>query len=204
MAARRLLAWLVALPLMAAGTYVSHCHLFALVAPTQHDHAHGSHAGGGAATGVAFFCGLPFVYTCVGLLAIFVVVRVLDERRGGGAAGVTVSAWPFGLLAPLGFLLHQHLDGLLTDGTLPLASLGEPRFLLGLALQVPLGLVAFLVARLLLRVAEHIGRALVSRPARRIPRATVARPRWSSWSPRPGLLARLAAPRAPPLATVAV
>jgi hypothetical protein len=116
---------------MAAGTYVSHCHLFALVAPTQHDHSHGSH-GGGTATGVAFFCGLPFVYTCVGLLAIF------------------------------------------------------------------------LVARLLLRVAEQIGRALVSRPARRTPRATVARPRWSSWSPRPGLLARLAAPRAPPLATVAV
>jgi hypothetical protein len=197
---------------MAAGTYLSHCHLFALAAPAQHLQAHGGHAHGGhlhgaghvahgaGQTGVAFFCGLPFVIACAGLLALFVVLRVLQERNP--RPGAELAAWPFAVLAPVGFFLHHHLDHLLGTSSLSFAALVEPHFLLGLLLQIPIGLLTYIVAKLLLRVAASLGLALSTRRPRRT--ATVFRTRapFVAAAARIALLARAAAPRAPPAGCV--
>jgi hypothetical protein len=75
----------------------------------------------------------------------------------------------------------------------------QPTFRYGLLLQVPFALAAYLVARLLLRVAREIGRALHRRPrVRLVPQpVAVLQPYVDA------LLARIASasasPRGPPL-----
>jgi hypothetical protein len=184
---------------MAVGTYVSHCYVLAATSPAQHVHAHGGHAhhGSGAATsGLAFFCGLPFVLACVGALTLFVCIRIAQEAKGRPDAAI--AAWPFGLLAPAGFLLH-HMLASTAAGTLGAGFLVEPAFLLSLLLQVPFGFVTYLVAKALLTVATRIGRALAARPVRTSRAPARIRTALLPARPRLALLASAAAPRAPPL-----
>jgi hypothetical protein len=60
----------------------------------------------------------------------------------------------------IGFVVQEHLERAVTDGAFPLHLVTEPRFLLGLALQVPFALCALLVAAALLRAAVRLARAL--------------------------------------------
>jgi hypothetical protein len=83
--------------------------------------------------------------------------------------------------------------------TSPFNPVHEPAFLLALLLQVPFGLVAFLTARALLRVADALARMLsreVTAPERRAvgTSAPARAPRL-----RPALLAGGHSPRSPPL-----
>jgi len=85
------------------------------------------------------------------------------------------------LLLPLvGFSVQEHLERVIHLGEIPTAAAIEPTFLLGLALQLPFALAAFALARLLLRAADHVGRALRARPPH--PRV---RPRGHAVRPRP-------------------
>ena len=61
----------------------------------------------------------------------------------------TASFWSFALVAPVAFLLQEHLERLLHDGHVPWL-VTSPTLLLGLVLQVPLAVLGALVARWLL------------------------------------------------------
>jgi len=102
------------------------------------------------------------------------LVAFARRRRCPGA-----SPWLFFTLPPLAFGLQELLERLLGAEAAPFRAALEPRFLAGLALQVPFGLGALLAARLFLRVARRIVRAL-GRP-RPIP--AVRRPSPVAWLP---------------------
>jgi hypothetical protein len=85
--------------------------------------------------------------------------RAARPQLGIGVGGVETRLWRFAALPLLAFALQEHLEALFTQGTIVGVPL-EPTFMLGLALQLPFAAVAYLVARLLLRTAERVGRAL--------------------------------------------
>jgi hypothetical protein len=102
----------------------------------------------------------------MGLCALLAVGLVLVVR--GGAARTPAPL--FALCPPLAFLLQEHAE----RGFDP-AFVLEPAVLVGLALQVPFAVLAYAVARLLVRAADAIGRLL--RPPHPVRRASrVARP----------------------------
>jgi hypothetical protein len=184
---------------MAAGTWLSHCYALSTVDPSTHAAAH--HAGHtGRMSAAAFVFSAPFLYACIAVLALALVFRVGLSFAGHNAA--RMSALPFAVVPALGFFLHQHFEQLASTGTISVAALTAPAFLLGLILQIPFGIVAFFVVRFLLRFAERLGVTLAElrKPRRAIP--AIRRPRASllAHGPRLALLARSAAPRAPPLA----
>jgi hypothetical protein len=132
------LAWLLSLPLCVAGWLAAHSLAYRMVEPDGERH--------------------------VDLL----------ERTGHAylehavLAGSTRSFSPQAplahcLLPPVGFIVQEHLECLLTTGGIPLQTVLAPTFVMGLALQVPLGLSAFLVARALVEWARRIGRGLIPR-----------------------------------------
>ena len=73
--------------------------------------------------------------------------------------------------------MQEFAERLLHAEALPFRAALEPRFLLGLLLQIPFGLLALLLARVLLRIVERLARVLAR--ARRPRLAATAR-----WSPR--------------------
>lgn len=95
-------------------------------------------------------------------------------------------AWTFAAVAPLAFVVQEHLERLVHTGALPWL-LASPAFLLGLALQAPIAAVVWLVARrmagalaearpkrpriahALLDVCAPAARAAISAPARPLP-----------------------------------
>jgi hypothetical protein len=71
----------------------------------------------------------------------------------------SVAAWPFAVAAPATFAVQEHTERLLHTGELPWL-LTSPFFLVGLALQLPVALVVWALARRLIQ-------ALVLAPAPR-------------------------------------
>ena len=181
---RRLIAWLVAFPLMAAGTYLSHCYVYGYAAA---GHVH--HAASGD-RGVAFFCGTPFLLACLAMVGMSFAARsvqALSERPKASLA-----AWPFGVLPVLGFLLHQWISAAETGMAV------DKTFLAALLLQVPFGLAAYFVARWLLRLADRIGETLAPRRARLRALPRIAFPPSALFVPHRVALASASRPRAPP------
>jgi hypothetical protein len=138
---RRLLAWLVTLPLAAAGVLVGHALAYA---STGRDpgalHAYLEHLPQVAA-----------VLATVGLVGL--AVQQGSSRR---------ASWPYAIAALAGFAGMEHVEVLAHNGSLPWL-LTDTTFLLGLLLQVPIALVCLAVARWLLAGA---GTARRSRPPR--------------------------------------
>ena len=188
-------AWLVAFPLMAAGTWLSHCYALSAVDPSTHAAAH--HTGH---AGRMFVFSAPFLYACIAVLALALVFRVGLSFAGHSAA--RMSALPFAVVPALGFFAHQHFEQLSSTGSISLAALTAPAFLLGLMLQIPFGIVAFFVVRFLLRFADRLGVTLAElrKPRRAISRTHLPKLSFEARTPRLAALAHLAAPRAPPLA----
>lgn len=193
---RRLLALLVTLPLVLAGSFAAHQAGFALAAPDA-----ASRGRLLAQTGHAWLSHLPLVAVALGsVLAVGSMLAVRAELRDPGAAAAR--AWPYALVAPAAFAAQEHLERLIHSGRLPADLFAEPAFAAGLALQLPVALLAVLAARAVLRSARRLARALGARRPRRPARtrvmvallATPAPP-----LPRPGALAGGAAGRAPPL-----
>ena len=188
-AARHTAAWLVALPLTAVGIVLTRS-----LVPAPGEHPAGAHEHAAPTQSVlAFLCSLPFLLSASAILLLIAAVRVVQTRRG-----LHSSAWPFAVLVPLGFLFHHHFEHLMGN---PAAALGAPlgpELLVGLVLQLPFALLAYLIATALLRVADRLVVALAAQrqptvaPIVRVPGWTL-HPR-----PRIALLATEAAPRAPP------
>jgi type IV secretory pathway TrbD component len=118
---------------------------YALVSPAAH--SHDTHR---------YLDQLPLL----GGAAFAVVVGAGLRHALRGRAGTRPSPWLFAVLPPFAFALQEHLERLAA----PALVLGEPTFVLGLALQIPFGLLAWLLARAILRAADALGALLDARP----------------------------------------
>jgi hypothetical protein len=168
------LVLLLTVPLTAAGTLAAHTAAYALLnAPSEGVHGYLGH--------------LPQLLTLLALpvlLALAVAGRARSPR-----------AWPFAAAALAAFVAQEHVERLAHTGEVPFL-LDRPVFLVGLAVQLPFALAAWLVARLLIRVAAAL------RPQRRrfLRRHTVAPLRRFSFIAARSLVAvGAAAPRGPPV-----
>jgi hypothetical protein len=192
---RRSLVWLVAVPLMLAGSQAAHVLAYRWVYPEA-----GVRLSALVSSGHGYMSLLPFVCAAAGAITVLsLAIAALDASRG--RTGGALPAWAFALLPPLGFAAQEHLERWLYSGVVPWHEFAAPTFLPGLLLQLPFAALAYLVARLLLRTAERIGRA-VARPAPSSPRLAplpVPAPAAALLPPRPPLISRGLAKRGPPL-----
>jgi hypothetical protein len=156
MRSRRAAAWLMSLPLMIAGTQVAHVLAYRWVYPNAHIRLIEL-----LATGHGYMVGthgyLPLVLGIVGAVDLVAAGWVFagSMRR---SLQRPVPAWAFALMPLLCFTLQEFLERWLSGAPFPWWMVLQPTFRIGLALQLPFALVAFLAARLLLRTAKTAGR----------------------------------------------
>jgi hypothetical protein len=165
---RRALPWLLAVPMLVAGSLAAHALAYRLAHP-------GAHAAESAlaAAGHGYLAQAPFLLG--GLTAFLLAGLVLAGRIGARREGCpALPAWPLALLPLVAFAVQEHVERAFADGALPLDAVTEPTFLLGLALQVPFGLVSLALGRWLGRTAAAAGAALVRGVARARPAAPPA------------------------------
>jgi hypothetical protein len=129
----RTLVWLLALALSGLGVLAAHEIAYELTG-TGSDGMHGY---------LAHAPQLGAVLATLTLAALVVTSRSTRVRR-----------WPFPALALSAFAAMEHLERLLHTGDLPWL-LTRPVFLLGLALQVPIALLAWTLARRLIDVVTQ-------------------------------------------------
>ncbi len=155
---RRGLAWLLALPLVTAGSLLAHALTYRIAEPEA-----GARATLLETTGHGYLAATPFVLgVCVAFLAAGLLAVASRARRGTWTAPAT---WPLALVAPVGFAAQEHLERLAATGSFPVELAVQPGFLAGLALQLPFALLAVLAARWLGRGAEAVGCVLGRTPA---------------------------------------
>ncbi len=103
-----------------------------------------------------------FAAVCLSLVLVALGLRVAGRLRGRPAA------WPLALLPPLAFGLQELIERLAAG--LPPDAVLQPAVLAGLAVQLPLALLALGLARVLLSAADAIADVLAG------PRASALRP----------------------------
>jgi hypothetical protein len=159
-------------PLAAFGILVGHEIAYAITGTPRDDlHRYLSH--------------LPQIALILVLLSLASASFV---RRGAGAA-----LWPLPAVTVIGFVLQEHLEQLQHSGSVPLL-LDRPAFLVGIVVQCLVALVAWLVARLLVRTlaAEDVCHPLVAHwslicdPSEPVPVAVRAVPSRRSRAPPSG------------------
>ena len=149
---RRSLAWALTLPLVLAGTQAAHALAYDLVYPQAHERILLS-------TGHGYLTWLPLALGLGGAVALAALcVAAADAARGRPERALP--AWGFALLPPAAFAIQEVLELSLHTGAFDARAVLAPTFLPGLLLQLPLALAAYVAARLLLRTAERVGRAL--------------------------------------------
>ena len=195
---RRCVAWLVAVPLMLGGSEIAHALAFRIAYPDVPVRMRAL-----LATGHGYDRWLPLAFGCAAaIVALSLLVAAADASRGRAARGLP--AWAFALLPPLAFTVQEHLELLLHTGVFPWHEVARPTFLPGLALQLPFALLAYLAARLLLRTAERVGRAVarLAPPRPRLVAVVFPAPAAAPRLPRRPLISRGLAKRGPPLAVL--
>lgn len=168
----RRLPWLIAFPLMAAGVLGAHGVATPLrgVPAAEGGAAHeaAERSGHTVTATIPLWAGL--VLACALVLAGAWSVLALRGRSRRG-----VGPWAFALLPPLAFVLVEAFERVIDVESFPFDAGLEPGLLLGLALQVPFGALAYGVARLLLRVVRRIGTVLRATELRAPAEPSVAR-----------------------------
>jgi len=178
---------------MLAGTEVAHALAYRLVYPQASVRWQVL-----AATGHGYLGWLPLTFAIAGTVGLTGIARgVVDAARRRPPR--PVPAWAFGLLPVVAFTLQEFLERWLALGGFPWWMIEQPTFRVGVLLQLPFGLAAFVVARVLLRAVERVGLAVWA--LRRRVAAFAESPRWSPLAlaaPRPSALATGHAGRGPP------
>jgi len=185
---RRALTWLIALPVIVVGSQVAHALAYWWAYPETDLRAlmlersgHGYLVWAPVAVGLLL---------AIELLAL--AVDVVDRVRSRPPR--QLPPWAFLVIPALCFTVQEHV------GTFPWWTSLEPSFWRGLVLQIPLGLVAYAVARLLSRAASAVADAVVARSRRTAARPARARIVFPFVQlPRLAPLAGAAAGRAPPV-----
>jgi hypothetical protein len=151
------------MPLMLAGSQAAHVLAYRWAYPGLHLRVTAL-----LASGHGYMAYEPLVLGFA-LAALLVCLLVVARDAALGREARPLPPWAFALLPPLGFTLQEHVERWLHSGVFPWFTVLDPTFRLGLLLQLPFALAAYLAARVLLRVAEHVGRTLraASAPPRR-------------------------------------
>jgi hypothetical protein len=143
---------------------------------------------------------LPLALGVAGaVVALSLAATVADAAWGRGVGALP--PWAFALLPIVGFALQEYIERWLAWGFIPWFAAAQPTFLIGIALQVPFGALAYLAARFLLRTAKRLGRRLarVSPPRPRLVPSPQLVPPAQPLPPLPSLLSRRLGRRGPPL-----
>lgn len=181
-------AWLVAGSLGLVGSQVAHALAYRIAAPDD-----GARTRLLAETGHAYQDLLP---AGMAFLTVAAALGLVGTARSGRAARPPAfrafAAFPLAF-----FACQEHIERLFETGAFPWDAGLEKTFLLGLALQLPLALTAYALARALVRVTAALvaGRLVAARA--RAPRS-LPRPRCRVWMPHAALLAAGHGSRGPP------
>ena len=100
----------------------------------------------------------------LGLGCAVVAASLLSEVAGAARRrqATGVQPWAFALLPPLSFTVQELLERWLAVHQAPWWMFEQPTFRIGLLLQLPFALLAYLVARALLRAARTAGESIAS------------------------------------------
>jgi len=145
-------AALIAAPSMLAGVLAAHALAYRWTVPAA------ERASVLRQTGHAWEAYLPI------LIAPALALLAIGLLRHTVSRSARPAAWPFAVLPPFAFLLQEHLERFLHDGT-PQLVMTTP-VLAGVLLAVPFGLAAYAVARALIGLTEAAARALAAPPPR--------------------------------------
>jgi hypothetical protein len=157
---RRGLAWVLALPLAVVGSQLAHGLAYRLVIGDQ-DLAREL-----SASGHGYLAYAPVALAVCVALVVFALVRELQLAvLGRRPRHARPSALSFAVLAPTIFVAQEYLERVVHEGGFPLDFVLEGTFAVGLALQLPFALAAYVVARLLLRATRAVARLLSTPPA---------------------------------------
>ena len=190
---RRALTWFLALPLIVVGSQIAHGLAYWWAYPIADIRdailAH---------TGHGYLGYAPMVLSLLAALELLVVVvLVWDSARGHAGRGLP--PWVFLWLPIVGFVVQEHLERLITTGSFPWWAVEAPTFWRGLVLQIPLGLAAYALARVLRRAAEVVAAVIVRRRDRATSTRLAPVRTWAAAAlSRTAPLALCAAGRAPP------
>ena len=133
------------------------------------------------------------------LAAILVAALVIAlARRARGTTRRGAGACAFFLMPLIAYSSQELIERLLHAESFPFQAALEPRFLLGLALQLPFALAAFALGWLLLRLGTRLLRLLARHPQPALPLARAWTPQ-RDFSPPIPALARGHPLRGPPL-----
>ena len=186
---RRRLPWLLTVPLVVAGSIAAHVVGYAVTPVT----AVAGHGEGGELSGLherasSGYAGHAVLWLgLIGALASVFGIRTLFVRvRGGGSRGI--GAGCFFLLPLLAFTFQELVERFSHAESFPFQAVLEPRFLVGLALQLPFAALAFLLGWVLFRVGRRLALLFGCRPIPRL-RALPAR----LWAPAGVALPRVRA-----------
>jgi hypothetical protein len=166
----RRVAWTISFALMALGGMVAHALAYRAVEPSHATHEHLM-----AHTGHSYFVHWR---TCAAFCAAIIVLALIGSvvRHARAGRSTPPPLWLFALVPPVGFVVQEHVERFLGEGAFPwLASL-EPTFVVGIALQFPFALAAWLAARALLALAHELYESFRAPPRLRLPAAPITLP----------------------------
>jgi hypothetical protein len=188
--AGRRLAWLLSLALAAGGGLAAHVLAYRISEPDPVRRHHLLEETGHG------YLDLRLVGS---LLVALVLLGFAGRVLAGGHRAGSPPAWFFALAPLLGFACQEHAEHVLT-GSLSAGTPLERVFLVGLALQLPFALAAFLVARALLAAADALVVRLGSPPRFALAPDTRLALRFVDLSPAAPVLIGARGQRAPPRA----
>jgi hypothetical protein len=158
---RRALTWLLLVPLALLGSEAAHTVDYWLV-----ERDPGRRAALLADTGHGYLDLLPAaIATCWAVVLLSLLGWALEGGRGRRAPVLPFA--PFALLPPIAFAGRELIERA-SYGELQPGVLLEPVFLVGLAVQIPFAVIAFLAGRALLHAATTLGAKLAKLPERRL------------------------------------
>lgn len=155
-------AWALSIPIAALGCLAAHWFAYAAAHPDPASRGRALQA-----SGHGYLMHAPLLLAGVVTVVLVALLRE-SVRAARGARSAPPPAWLFAFMPAAAFTLQEHAERLLA-GADPFV-IRQPVFLLGLALQLPFGLLAFWLARAVLRAAQAVGEAFASEPAPRLPR----------------------------------
>jgi hypothetical protein len=167
--------WLCSVPLMVVGSQLGHAVAYRVVYPQAHLRLRALLSSGhGYMAGHPYVAMLAAAAAAVELLALLWAIADTGRRRPHRPP----PAWTFAVLPLVGFAVQEFLERWLAGATFPWQVVLEPTFRIGLVVQLPFALAAFLVARLLLGAAELAAAAIAPRVRRlTFPEAPLPSPR---------------------------
>jgi hypothetical protein len=182
----------LALPILVLGEFVGHALAYRLVAPDARERAALL-----ARTGHDY---LSYLHPLVGVLVALAAFALVGRVRASFRSGICGRgpSWRFAGLLPVAFVCQEYVERLAHAGRPEWTTVAEPAVLVGIVVQVPCGVAALWLIRLLLRLAFSAGRALAARERRERIRPTVVMRPAGVDLVRPLLFARGIPPRGPP------